>query len=555
MALMTSTRRLFRRDTILKLFIYGLAVHYIVLVLLYHELVDPQVVEELSVELVEEPVLELVHSVSDILHHYSFPIHGPQQQAPIRILWGISSRPEEVRERQIVRDTYLRHGRCFCSLEQHASSKDCALVYVFFVPGNAAPLDGSKLDYIEESDLVYVPPNYRWIDIAVPIALENNLEGIAWHPWNLVIVPPVLLNSLQQITNTTHVHMDSIVNATLRGCDNGATDCYNEVTSQKFSGPCVLLSLDVAQKVISHCPHATTDARITSCSLRFPNVRHYSFGQHYQVDNVSEFQQVWRQWTEQHQRYSNYSQNDNQLVYVIAKLERRSQYEYLQGIKTIMACQGIPVGNIHTYYTFPKYLLQDYRWESHFEFLHDPTVPEPMGGYFWFWKPPILWYHLQQAKDGDFIVWGSPDLWDHVRFLPDWLDAMASRHANVGIYWHHFLEVAYTKRDLYEYLCPNWDASTDETAQYHSGLIILKKTPGVMSMVEEWVRLTTNVHWINHEPSVVQPNHAEFKEHRYDQSIISLLLKCRFEERGKELFEHSLIDEMGWFQAYTFRLE
>ncbi len=65
------------------------------------------------------------------------------------------------------------------------------------------------------------------------------------------------------------------------------------------------------------------------------------------------------------------------------------------------------------------------------------------------------------------------------------------------------------------------------TPQIAGGIQVLRKCQHSLDVTREWLNLATeNYHWIDDSPSHL-PNHPDFREHRHDQSIISLLVKNR----------------------------
>ena len=52
-------------------------------------------------------------------------------------------------------------------------------------------------------------------------------------------------------------------------------------------------------------------------------------------------------------------------------------------------------------------------------------------------------------------------------------------------------------------------------------LYVCKET---RSLIDEWYNISCDYHLIDDSPSIIS-NHNEFREHRHDQSILSLLIK------------------------------
>jgi hypothetical protein len=205
---------------------------------------------------------------------------------------------------------------------------------------------------------------------------------------------------------------------------------------------------------------------------------------------------------------------------------------------------------------FPEFIVNDYRWEQHIEYLKDMELDDTGAGY-WFWKAPLVEHHLKLVKDGDFIIFGDLDLWNHFPWMMDLLETMVARQANFAAYQVFFPENQWTKRDLYELMCadvPDRSMPNDSSNQYAGGFFVLRKSPGANDLIREYTKLISNYHLVSDEKSIL-PEYPEFREHRRDQSILSLLLKCKYMESGKQQFFHPIIKDLGWWEAFTFDLK
>ena len=85
-----------------------------------------------------------------------------------------------------------------------------------------------------------------------------------------------------------------------------------------------------------------------------------------------------------------------------------------------------------------------------------------------------------------------------------------------------FLQQQWTKGVLFEAL--NMPMSIwGPRGQVHGTNFVFQKRPSTVLFVEEWMRQSQNITLISDKVSRV-PNHESFKEHRHDQSILSLLV-------------------------------
>ena len=60
--------------------------------------------------------------------------------------------------------------------------------------------------------------------------------------------------------------------------------------------------------------------------------------------------------------------------------------------------------------------------------------------------------------------------------------------------------------------------------QTFANTIILYVCEETRNLINEWYNICCDYHYIDDTPSII-PNHSLYKEHRHDQSILSLLIK------------------------------
>lgn len=178
---------------------------------------------------------------------------------------------------------------------------------------------------------------------------------------------------------------------------------------------------------------------------------------------------------------------------------------------------------------------------------HNITLNSRGAGY-WRWKPYLLLKHLESVADGDVVVWLDYDL-----ILAHDLTALfcLGQNSESGVALFHFpchVERYWTKAELA--VAMGATEAMLSTTQIYGGLVILRKTPESLSFVREWLKWTLEGEWVTDtlDPSRQDPN---FREHRHDQSILSLLAK----RRGIKTFpfptrSHDVRDVWSWDAGY-----
>jgi hypothetical protein len=206
---------------------------------------------------------------------------------------------------------------------------------------------------------------------------------------------------------------------------------------------------------------------------------------------------------------------------------------------------------IFYYMDFPDFIWNDTTFQPHLQFrTTNPKHPSKRGAGWWFWKSVLIRHHLSELSAGDFLVYSDVD-----RPLEPWttliIETMDQRHANLAAEQMPFREWAFHKADSFAYICNGTLPESDQTGQYNANWLVVRKSAATENFVNAWVRACSNVHIISDEDSYLPENPGYYK-HRRDQALFSALLKCDFEEKGKNLFPYTCL--VDWV-AYTFQLD
>lgn len=140
------------------------------------------------------------------------------------------------------------------------------------------------------------------------------------------------------------------------------------------------------------------------------------------------------------------------------------------------------------------------------------------------WKPYIVLKELNKMKDGDILLYcdagcelkntGKKRMLEYINMVKE------SKVGILGFQLKH-LERCWTKMDLIKHLNTFEELNT---AQVLSGIFFVRKCDTSVNLFKKWYEISHNYHLIDDSPSII-PNHSEFKEHRHDQSVFSLLCK------------------------------
>jgi hypothetical protein len=156
-------------------------------------------------------------------------------------------------------------------------------------------------------------------------------------------------------------------------------------------------------------------------------------------------------------------------------------------------------------------------------------VRHPRGFGYWCWKPYVIQKVLYGLNDGDLLVYAdsgctvcqnASQVLDRIL-----LQLLKSKDAIVVA---HNKEcdnpiVEWTKADLLDHFGYLQNRDVLNSRQWEAGRLAMIKSAPILDLMNRWCDLASNLHLIDDSPSEFL-EHAEFREHRHDQSILSLLL-------------------------------
>lgn len=150
---------------------------------------------------------------------------------------------------------------------------------------------------------------------------------------------------------------------------------------------------------------------------------------------------------------------------------------------------------------------------------------------YWLWKPFLILYTMKKMKEGDILLFLDAGCEIDTRkshLLQYYFDALINSENPHQKIMCTFTckEKEWNKMDLIAYLNMHNEIHHLESAQHASGVIMLQVTNYTLTFVQQWYQICckNNYHYITDAPSKIK-NYPSFKEHRHDQSVLSLLSK------------------------------
>jgi hypothetical protein len=158
------------------------------------------------------------------------------------------------------------------------------------------------------------------------------------------------------------------------------------------------------------------------------------------------------------------------------------------------------------------YALNKWLWESH---------PVKRGFGWWCWKPHIIMDALERSEAGDVVLYTDGDTYPVADLSP--LYKIAARDGIMLFEASDWWQRQWCKRDCYIVMGmddPRYHALRAGVGRF----MLFKKGPWlVRQFLMEWQTYLLNPHSNNREPSTYAPELPEFRGHRDDQSVLTLL--------------------------------
>jgi len=156
---------------------------------------------------------------------------------------------------------------------------------------------------------------------------------------------------------------------------------------------------------------------------------------------------------------------------------------------------------------------------------HQQHFQYKRGAGYWVWKPQILVNALSKVNYGDIVMYSDSGC-HFIHSMNPVFEILENTEKKIVVFQLAQTEDCWTKRDCFIQM----ECDTPEfvySKQIMSTFFLCKKTDFSLFIANEWQRMISNFHMVADEsvsPSV-NGNYPNFKEHRHDQSLLSLICK------------------------------
>jgi hypothetical protein len=146
------------------------------------------------------------------------------------------------------------------------------------------------------------------------------------------------------------------------------------------------------------------------------------------------------------------------------------------------------------------------------------------GNGYWSWKPYIIKKTLDKINDDDLLIYSDSGLSfvDGIDDLIDYMDKDEKKILSFRLEDFHLSKI-WTKRDCFYYMGLDYEPFLSNP-QILASYMIMRKNKFSVKFVNEWLEYSMDYRCITDDPNTCGlENYSEFRDHRHDQSIFSLL--------------------------------
>ena len=161
--------------------------------------------------------------------------------------------------------------------------------------------------------------------------------------------------------------------------------------------------------------------------------------------------------------------------------------------------------------------------DEQFKKEHSHILEQERGGGYWLWKPYFIYTTLCIMKENDVLLYmdcGDGFTADY-NTLRNFLIAKMQKN-NILLTAGGYPNREYTKRDCFIGMGCD-EAKYHNKTQLEAGILVFKKSTVSMMFVIEWLQFCCDEQLLTDKPNTAGDNLPGFKDHRHDQSILSLL--------------------------------
>lgn len=180
--------------------------------------------------------------------------------------------------------------------------------------------------------------------------------------------------------------------------------------------------------------------------------------------------------------------------------------------------------------------------EESFKLANEKILSLKKGAGLWLWKPYFFYKTFDEKLEcGDYLFHCDSSSF-FIRSVKPLISVLEQSNKDIMAFSLPLIEKEWTSPQLLEYF--NSDSKMLNSNQILANFLIVKKTRSSYFFVKEWLDLCTDINLLNDERINEKIYPLYFREHRYDQSLLSLLCKKYMIEPYRDPSQFGIFPEM-----------
>lgn len=198
-------------------------------------------------------------------------------------------------------------------------------------------------------------------------------------------------------------------------------------------------------------------------------------------------------------------------------LANYAQNKYLESQK-LNSASGREVAGFDEVVSYDQSALDPEFYERNRHILE-----QDRGAGYWLWKPYVILKTLRQLDDGDLLFYSDSGA-VFLTGIDSLLDKVDNEHGILLFTLEDFhTHKTWTKRDCFHYMGLDYEPFLSVNMILAS-FVVCVKTASNLDFFEEWLTYAQDARVLTDSSNECGlPNYPEFRDHRHDQSILSLL--------------------------------
>ena len=175
-----------------------------------------------------------------------------------------------------------------------------------------------------------------------------------------------------------------------------------------------------------------------------------------------------------------------------------------------------------TYFFSEQDLDSSFKKELH-------SIRHRRGYGYWKWKSYFVKKMMDKINSNDILIWsdvGNTFNSQGEHRLMEYIEMSRTNKSGIVAFSQNGnTEKTWTKGDLFHHFKVYDEPLFTDTDQIWAGAFILRKTPNSIELVNRWFDIHMNHYDLTTDKKSNIPNLNGFREHRHDQSVLSILVK------------------------------